>query len=231
MGEWSEECDVCSWHDGFDGPTVGAIFDGHNRNGDHEWTTQGKVVEATPGRAFAFECSMYSASTTRPGGTASSRSTAAAGSRSGATTCDRRQPWSSAGSYRGSTTGRPGTAVRCASPSTAWRPSSSADLVPRFVQQTRLVATSGNADALRSEVPRRRRDPTRQSGLRAHDRRPVDVRRGRRLPHRSVVERGRVGTGPAPRRRDRLGRRNAAARRRSTSRASRSTRSTARASG
>jgi uncharacterized protein YndB with AHSA1/START domain len=59
MGKWSAECYSCEWHDGFDGPVVGALFDGHNRNGDHEWTTQGKVVEAEPGRAFAFECSMF----------------------------------------------------------------------------------------------------------------------------------------------------------------------------
>jgi len=58
MGEWSEECHHCEWHEGFDGPVVGATFDGHNRNGEHEWTTQGKVIEADPGRAFAFECSM-----------------------------------------------------------------------------------------------------------------------------------------------------------------------------
>ncbi|MEJ5256117.1 MAG: SRPBCC family protein [Acidimicrobiales bacterium] len=59
MGEWSEECFACEWHEGFDGPVVGAVFDGHNRNGEHEWTTQGKVIEADPGRAFAFECSMF----------------------------------------------------------------------------------------------------------------------------------------------------------------------------
>ena len=58
MGEWSEECYACEWHEGFEGPVVGATFDGHNRNGEHEWTTQGKVIEANPGRAFAFECSM-----------------------------------------------------------------------------------------------------------------------------------------------------------------------------
>ncbi len=58
MGEWSEECQSCAWHEGFDGPVVGATFDGHNRYGDHEWTTQGKVIEAEPGRSFAFECSM-----------------------------------------------------------------------------------------------------------------------------------------------------------------------------
>src|SRR3712207_1541633 len=59
MGEWSEECHTCQWHDGFDGAKVGATFDGHNRNGEHEWTSQGKVIEAEPGRAFAFECSMF----------------------------------------------------------------------------------------------------------------------------------------------------------------------------
>jgi uncharacterized protein YndB with AHSA1/START domain len=59
MGEWSEECFACQWHEGYDGPKVGATFDGHNRQGANEWTTQGKVVEAEPGRAFAFECSMY----------------------------------------------------------------------------------------------------------------------------------------------------------------------------
>lgn len=59
MGDWSPECHSCEWRDGFDGAAVGAVFDGHNRNGDHEWTTQGKVVEAEVGRAFTFECSMH----------------------------------------------------------------------------------------------------------------------------------------------------------------------------
>ena len=58
MGEWSDECYACEWHEGVDGPAVGATFDGHNRNGDHEWTSQGTVIEADPGKAFAFECSM-----------------------------------------------------------------------------------------------------------------------------------------------------------------------------
>jgi uncharacterized protein YndB with AHSA1/START domain len=58
MGEWSEECYACEWHDGFESAVVGATFDGHNRNGDHTWTTQGKIIEADPGAAFAFECSM-----------------------------------------------------------------------------------------------------------------------------------------------------------------------------
>jgi uncharacterized protein YndB with AHSA1/START domain len=59
MGEWSEECYRCEWHDGFDRAVVGAKFDGHNRNGEFEWTTQAEIVEAEPGRAFTFECSMY----------------------------------------------------------------------------------------------------------------------------------------------------------------------------
>jgi uncharacterized protein YndB with AHSA1/START domain len=58
MGEWSEECHDCEWHDGYDGPVLGATFDGHNQNGAHRWTTQGKVIMAEPGREFAFECSM-----------------------------------------------------------------------------------------------------------------------------------------------------------------------------
>ena len=58
MGEWSEECHGCEWHDGFDGPSVGATFDGHNRHGDKDWTTQGKIVAADRGRSFVFECSM-----------------------------------------------------------------------------------------------------------------------------------------------------------------------------
>ncbi|HEY5386202.1 MAG TPA: SRPBCC family protein [Acidimicrobiales bacterium] len=58
MGEWSEECRACAWHEGSNGAVVGATFDGHNEYGEHRWTTQGKVVEADPGRAFAFECSM-----------------------------------------------------------------------------------------------------------------------------------------------------------------------------
>ena len=58
MGEWSEECHACEWHEGFDSPVIGATFDGHNRHGDHQWTTQGKVTEADPGRACSFECSM-----------------------------------------------------------------------------------------------------------------------------------------------------------------------------
>ena len=58
MGEWSEECVSCEWHEGFDQPVLGASFDGHNRNGEHEWTSQCRITEADPGRSFVFEVSM-----------------------------------------------------------------------------------------------------------------------------------------------------------------------------
>jgi len=58
MGDWSSECVECRWHDGVDGPAVGATFDGTNRNGDKEWVTQGKITVAEPGSEFVFECSM-----------------------------------------------------------------------------------------------------------------------------------------------------------------------------
>jgi uncharacterized protein YndB with AHSA1/START domain len=59
MGEWSVECHRCEWLEGFDHAVVGAKFEGHNRNGEHEWTTQATITEADPGRTFTFECSMY----------------------------------------------------------------------------------------------------------------------------------------------------------------------------
>jgi len=59
MGEWSEECHRCEWLDGADTAVVGATFDGHNRNGDKEWVTNATVIEAEPGRSFAFECRMF----------------------------------------------------------------------------------------------------------------------------------------------------------------------------
>ncbi len=59
MGEWSPECQSCEWTDGADGPRVGATFDGHNRNGEHSWTSQCTVTEADRGRAFTFTCSMF----------------------------------------------------------------------------------------------------------------------------------------------------------------------------
>ena len=36
-------------------PGVGAMFTGHNRNGEFEWTTECEVTEWVPGRVFAFD--------------------------------------------------------------------------------------------------------------------------------------------------------------------------------
>ncbi len=55
MGEWSPECHACEWQDGSSGPAVGARFVGHNRNGEHEWTTEAEVTESVPGERFAFD--------------------------------------------------------------------------------------------------------------------------------------------------------------------------------
>ena len=54
MGDLSPECTGGRWLDGATGPAVGAKFDGHNRNGDNEWTTQGEIVECVPGERFVF---------------------------------------------------------------------------------------------------------------------------------------------------------------------------------
>ncbi len=55
MGEWSPECHTCEWDDGATGPAVGVMFTGHNRNGDKEWTTQGRITACDPGERFAFD--------------------------------------------------------------------------------------------------------------------------------------------------------------------------------
>ena len=55
MGEWSPECYSCEWQEGFDGPAVGARFDGHNRNGDKEWHTHAEIDRCEPGVAFHFK--------------------------------------------------------------------------------------------------------------------------------------------------------------------------------
>lgn len=52
-GEWSPTCTACWWDEGA-GPQVGAWFTGRNVTPDRTWETRSKVVEADPGRAFAF---------------------------------------------------------------------------------------------------------------------------------------------------------------------------------
>ncbi len=59
MGEWSPECHHCEWTGDATAPVVGATFDGHNRNGEHTWTSQCTITEAERGRAFTFECAMF----------------------------------------------------------------------------------------------------------------------------------------------------------------------------
>jgi hypothetical protein len=55
MGRLSPECVGGSWLSGATGPAVGARFKGRNRRGLARWSTTNVVVEADPGRAFAFE--------------------------------------------------------------------------------------------------------------------------------------------------------------------------------
>ncbi len=55
MGKWSTECHSCTWIDGATGPEVGAMFNGENRNGAAEWTTQARVTASVPGESFHFD--------------------------------------------------------------------------------------------------------------------------------------------------------------------------------
>jgi hypothetical protein len=54
-GERSTECHTVSWlPDGPQQPVVGARFRGRNRSGLARWSRVCEVIEAEPGRAFAF---------------------------------------------------------------------------------------------------------------------------------------------------------------------------------
>lgn len=55
MGEWSPECHTCTWNEGSTEAAVGAMFTGHNRNGEFEWETESVVTACEPGRSFAFD--------------------------------------------------------------------------------------------------------------------------------------------------------------------------------
>jgi hypothetical protein len=55
MGRLSPECTGGSWVGGATGPAVGAVFKGRNQRGIARWSTKNRVVEAEPGKAFAFE--------------------------------------------------------------------------------------------------------------------------------------------------------------------------------
>lgn len=59
MGDWSPENIGCEWVGGATGPAVGACFKGKNRIGGHRWTTVNEVVEAAPGKVFAFRTTSF----------------------------------------------------------------------------------------------------------------------------------------------------------------------------
>jgi hypothetical protein len=46
------------WLGGATGPTVGARFKGSNQRGRRRWSTKAEVVEAEPGKTFAFDVSL-----------------------------------------------------------------------------------------------------------------------------------------------------------------------------
>jgi ligand-binding SRPBCC domain-containing protein len=54
MCEFSPENTGCEWIKGSTGPSVGARFRGTNENGRKQWKTDATVVEAEPGKSFAF---------------------------------------------------------------------------------------------------------------------------------------------------------------------------------
>lgn len=54
MGRWSPENVGGRWVGGATGPEVGARFRGNNRSGWRRWSTTAEVIEADPGKRFAF---------------------------------------------------------------------------------------------------------------------------------------------------------------------------------
>ncbi len=59
MGEGSPENVGCAWVGGASGPVVGARFKGKNQIGGHKWSTVNEVVQAEPGKVFAFRTSSF----------------------------------------------------------------------------------------------------------------------------------------------------------------------------
>ncbi len=58
MGEWSPETYKAEWKDGAIEPAVGAVFTGHNRNGEKEWSIDAEIVELVANERFFFDCSV-----------------------------------------------------------------------------------------------------------------------------------------------------------------------------
>src|SRR4051812_11273192 len=54
MCEFSPENTACEWIGATKAPVVGARFRGTNQHGKRKWKTVATVVDAEPGRSFAF---------------------------------------------------------------------------------------------------------------------------------------------------------------------------------
>ena len=54
MGEWSPETTSAEWLSGATAPAQGAKFRGTNSNGKKSWKSVATIVDAQPGRTFAF---------------------------------------------------------------------------------------------------------------------------------------------------------------------------------
>ncbi len=54
MGEWSPENAGGKWVKGANGPALGAVFKGNNKNGVRRWSTTVTIVDFEPGKAFEF---------------------------------------------------------------------------------------------------------------------------------------------------------------------------------
>ncbi|HWF15647.1 MAG TPA: SRPBCC family protein [Acidimicrobiales bacterium] len=54
MGEWSPENRGGKWVKGANGPALGAVFKGSNKNGLRRWSTTVTVVACEPGKVFEF---------------------------------------------------------------------------------------------------------------------------------------------------------------------------------
>ncbi len=54
MGDWSPENKGGKWVKGANGPTLGAVFRGTNKNGLRRWSTTVTVIGCEPGKVFEF---------------------------------------------------------------------------------------------------------------------------------------------------------------------------------
>lgn len=59
MGEWSPENRGGTWAKGANGPAVGAVFKGKNKNGKKSWSTSVKVNACDEPRRFSFGLMVF----------------------------------------------------------------------------------------------------------------------------------------------------------------------------